>query len=283
MLDNSDFTLSDAIQEVMAWSSIFNYHPTLDELIQNLRVKSTEEEALQYIRSSESLKIEDGVIYSANFPKNTDLLESKKLAEHHLSQTQEVLEILNHCKAITGLAVTGSVAAGVNEERGDVDVLIITKPGWVWRVRALSIYLSHKHPKGSLLCPNMVMADDSLSFENSIYGAREMMRIIPLKDNYGITKLFESNPWILDMLPNSKRKRKMEISTHNEYPWWWYIMRLPLIGRVVERWEANRRIKQLTNNSKSSEAIYSRSICRGHENAHKSRIEQQYAGLTEAV
>lgn len=283
MPNNSDFTLSDAVQEVIAWSSIFNYHPTLDDLIQNLRIKSTEEEISQYIQSTESIKIEDGVIYSADFPKNNDLLESKKLAEHHLSQTQEVLEILNHCKAITGLAVTGSVAAGVNEEGGDVDVLIITKPGWVWRVRALSIYLSHKHPKGSLLCPNMVMADDSLSFENSIYGAREMMRIIPLKDNHGITKLFETNSWIFDMLPNSNRKEIMEISVHKEYPWWWYVMRLPLIGRVVERWEANRRIKQLTTNSKSSEAIYSRSICRGHENAHKSRIEKQYASITEAV
>ena len=240
----------------------------LDDLIQNLRIKSTEEEISRYIQSTESLKIEDGVIYSA-FPKNNDLLESKKLAEHHLSQTREVLEILNHCRAITGLAVTGSVAAGVNEEGGDVDVLTITKPGWVWRVRALSIYLSHKHPKGSLLCPNMVMADDSLSFENSIYGAREMMRIIPLKDNHGITKLFEANSWILICYQILSVKEKMEISVHKEYPWWWYVMRLPLIGRVVERWEANRRIKQLTTNSKSSEAIYSRSICRGHENAHR--------------
>ena len=54
------------------------------------------------------------------------------------------------------------------------------------------------------------------------------MRIIPLKDNHGITKLFEANSWIFDMLPNSKRKEKMEISVHKEYPWW-YVMRLPLL------------------------------------------------------
>ena len=57
MPNNSDFTLSDAIQEVIAWSSIFNYHPTLDDLIQNLRIKSTEEEVSQYIQSTESIKI----------------------------------------------------------------------------------------------------------------------------------------------------------------------------------------------------------------------------------
>ena len=59
MPNNSDFTLSDAVQEVIAWSSIFNYHPTLDDLIQNLRIKSTEEEISRYIQSTESLKIED--------------------------------------------------------------------------------------------------------------------------------------------------------------------------------------------------------------------------------
>lgn len=283
MSEISEKSVSDAIQEVMAWSSIFDYHPTVDDLVQNLRIPANEELILEHIQNSDTLSLEGDVIYSELFPRNENLSVSKELAKDHLSQTIEVLEILNSCKVITGLAVTGSVAAGVNDVGGDVDVLIITKPGWVWRVRALSIYLSHKHPNGSLLCPNMVMADNSLVFEQSIYGAREMMRIIPMKDNDGIKKLYEANPWITEMLPNSNRKEKMEISTRREYPWWWSVMSLPVIGRIVEIWEANRRIKQLSTNSKSSEAIYSKSICRGHENSHKRRIEKEYSAIVEAV
>ena len=60
-------------------------------------------------------------------------------------------------------------------------------------------------------------------------------------------------------------------------------MRLPLLGRIIETWEASRRIKQLTDSSESKEAIYSKSVCRGHENSHKSRIEAEYSNVIEAI
>ena len=176
-----------------------------------------------------------------------------------------------------------SVAAGVNAEDGDVDVLIITKPGWVWRIRALAIYLSHKHPQGNLLCPNMVMSEDSLEFEKGVYSAREMMQIVPIKDNGGISELYAKNPWTEEMLPNARRKPAITLEQKRQYPWWWRVMRLPLLGRVIESWEASRRIKQLTDSSKSKEAIYSKSVCRGHENSHKSRIEAEYSNVIEAI
>ena len=275
-------SLEDAVDEVLAWSSIFNYHPTLEELIENLQVKTKPEQLIEFIEKSSKISISNGVVISEKYPINTDLDKSKLLADKHIEQTREVLSILNSAKQVTGLAITGSVAAGVNEEGGDVDVLIITKPGWVWRVRALAIYLSHKHPKGRLLCPNMVLADDSLEFEHSVYGAREMMRIIPIKDDTGISDLYESNKWVQNILPNAGKKGLLEIEQTRDYPWWWSVMRLPLIGSIIENWEANRRIKQLTI-SKSDEAIYSKSVCRGHENAHKKRIEHEYSKAMEAI
>jgi len=60
-------------------------------------------------------------------------------------------------------------------------------------------------------------------------------------------------------------------------------MNIPILGRVIESWEARRRIKELKSVSKSKEAIYSKSICRGHENAHKSRIEAEYNAALEAM
>lgn len=275
-------SLEDAVDEVLAWSSIFNYHPTLEELIENLQVKTEPEQLIEFIEKSSKISISNGVVISEKYPINTDLDKSKLLADKHIEQTREVLSILNSAKQVTGLAITGSVAAGVNEEGGDVDILIITKPGWVWRVRALAIYLSHKHPKGRLLCPNMVLADDSLEFEHSVYGAREMMRIIPIKDDRGISDLYESNKWVHDILPNARKKGLFEIEQARGYPWWWSVMRLPLLGSIIENWEANRRIKQLTI-SKSDEAIYSKSVCRGHENAHKKRIEHEYSKAMEAI
>ena len=282
MVTQFNSSLKDAVEEVLAWSSIFNFHPTLEDLIENLQMKTDLEQLIEFIESSPKISISNGVVLSDKYPINTELDESKMRANKHIEQTREVLSILNSTKQVTGLAITGSVAAGVNEEDGDVDILIITKPGWVWRIRALAIYLSHKHPKGRLLCPNMVLANDSLEFEHSVYGAREMMRIIPIKDDRGISDLYESNKWVQDILPNSRKKGLFELEQTRDYPWWWSVMRLPLLGSIIENWEANRRIKELTI-SKSDEAIYSKSVCRGHENAHKKRIEHEYSKAMEAI
>ena len=282
MVTQFNGSLKDAVDEVLAWSSIFNFHPTLEDLIENLQVKTEPEQLVEFIETSPKIRISNGVVISEKYPINTELNKSKMRAKEHIEQTKEVLSILKSTKQVTGLAITGSIAAGVNEEGGDVDILIITKPGWVWRVRALAIYLSHKHPKGRLLCPNMVLANDSLEFEHSVYGAREMMRIIPIKDDTGISDLYESNKWVQNILPNAGKKGLSEIEQTRDYPWWWSVMRLPLIGSIIENWEANRRIKQLTI-SKSDEAIYSKSVCRGHENAHKKRIEHEYSKAMEAI
>ena len=191
-----------AIDEALAYSSIFNHHMEIDDLLRNLRIKCSYSNLISVIEESSHLVLDAGIIFSSKYPKNLNYAYSKELAIKTLEETKEVLSILNSCHHITGLAITGSVAAGVNAEDGDVDVLIITKPGWVWRIRALAIYLSHKHPHGNLLCPNMVMSEDYLGFEESVYSAREMMQIIPIKDKGGLSKLYSKNIWALEILPN---------------------------------------------------------------------------------
>jgi hypothetical protein len=122
----------------------------------------------------------------------------------------------------------------------------------------------------------MVMDRESLEIEPSIYAARELMQIIPIKDTGDLSSFYEINRWAQQMLPNAKIKEKIPTSSMKSYPWWWSVMRAPIIGNFVESWEANRRIKELTTGSKSNESIYTKSICRGHENEHKKRIENEY-------
>jgi predicted nucleotidyltransferase len=273
----------EAIDEALAYSSIFHHHMAIDDLLRNLRIKSSNSNLISVIETTSHLIFEDGIVLSSKYPKNSNHAYSKELAAKSLDKTKDVLSILNSCRHITGLAITGSVAAGVNAKDGDVDVLIITKPGWVWRIRALAIYLSHKYPGGNLLCPNMVMSEDSLEFEEGIYSAREIMQIIPIKDSGGLTELYAKNIWAKEILPNASRKETIHICEIYQYPWWWSVMRIPFLGGIIEKWEASRRIKQLTNLSRSEESIYSKSICRGHENSHKLRIEKEYNKVIEAI
>jgi len=283
MSSASDTTIVEAIDEVLAWSSLFGDHMDAESVLRNLQVKGSINSILQAIESSPHLSIENDVVYSDKHDRNLNIKYSQELASKHFKETMEVLSILKSCEQITGLALTGSVAAGMNKDDGDVDIMIITKPGWVWRVRALAIYLSHEHPTGQLLCPNMVLSEDSLRFEKTVYTAREMMQIIPIKDSKGITKLYDENGWVKEILPNAQKKPSRPLSKHRDYPWWWRVMKIPLLGQIIESWEARRRIKELKLTSTSNEALYSKSICRGHENSHKTRIEAEYQNVLEAI
>ena len=121
----------EAIDEVLAYCSIFDHHIEIDDLLRNLRIKSSQSNLISAIGTSSHLFLEDEIVFSSKYPKNLNHTYSKELAITTLEETKEVLAILNSCNNITGLAITGSVAAGVNAKDGDVDVLIITKPGWV--------------------------------------------------------------------------------------------------------------------------------------------------------
>ena len=272
-----------AIDEVLAWSSMFHHHLSFSDLFRNLQQACSEEELKEAVAQASHLRLEAGAVLSTRHSRNPEFATMQRLAQQHLEDTSYVLSILVACPYITGLSITGSVAAGMNGEDGDVDVLIITKPGWVWRVRALAIYLSHKHPNGRLLCPNMVMAEDSLSFSRSLYSAREMMQMIPIKDTGGLTKLYRANRWVGEVLPNAEPKARYVVNGERWGPWWWRLMTLPVLGPVIERWESARRIKELKTASESGEAVYTRSVCRGHEHRHKQRIETTYTRIVEAM
>jgi len=266
-----------ALLGALMWAKLFDH--ILDEATaQAFMNERIELETLrEIINDSKHIVKEGDLLRTAQHEVTKVTIEQRKdRAAQHLEELQPVLQTLVGLPQIEGLAITGSVAAGVNVEGGDVDVLIITRPGWVWRVRAVAVYLAHRHPNGQRLCPNMVMASDHLAIEQSLYGAREMMLMQPIKDEGGVSSMQEANPWVETMLPNASYKMtNRHSSSKRGTPWWWAICRMPLLGRLFERFESSRRIRELTRLSHSSEAIYTRSVCRGHENNHRTSIEQR--------
>ena len=95
MVTQFNGSLKDAVDEVLAWSSIFNFHPTLEDLIENLQVKTEPEQLIEFIETSPKISISNGVVISDKYPINTELDESKMRANKHIEQTREVLSILN--------------------------------------------------------------------------------------------------------------------------------------------------------------------------------------------
>jgi hypothetical protein len=111
-----------------------------------------------------------------------------------------------------------------------------------------------------------------------------MMLMQPIKDEGGVSLMQEANPWVETMLPNASfRPTTTYPATKEGTPWWWAICRMPLLGRMFERFESSRRIRELKRLSHSSEAIYTRSVCRGHENNHRTSIEHRLEQAMEGL
>tara|TARA_B100001113_G_scaffold96598_1_gene77509 strand:+ start:10078 stop:10917 length:840 start_codon:yes stop_codon:yes gene_type:complete len=267
----------EPLRDVLAWAAVFNHALTVEEIHRYISEKASTdavERALQ--DSSFAVCInERWHLKTATYDTSQDEAQ-RNYAVSHLREVGPVLAQLAATPTVEAMAITGSVAAGVNDEDGDVDLLIVARPGHVWRVRALAIYLQHNVTGGYRICPNMVIDRRKMSLRPSRYAARELSMMRPLKGHAILTALLESNAWSREHQPNASMRNGFDLpAPSGGMPWWWAVMRAPLTGRWAEKWESDRRIRELQANSASEEATYAKDRCIGHENAHRSRIERE--------
>jgi predicted nucleotidyltransferase len=273
--------MREALLDVLRWTAVFNHGLTASEVRRYAAVEAGDAVVEATLQRLPEADFTSGRWHLSDHPLDPDRVEAaQQRAKAHLEESSSALATLCSSTAVLGVAVTGSVAAGVNNEDGDLDLLIIARPGHVWRVRALAIYLEHHHPGGWRLCPNMVLDARDLTLRPSIYAAREMSMLRPLKGRRWFEALRTANPWVSEFLPNSDLAPDLQVEGEaGAVPSWWTLMRMPVVGRVIERWERQRRIAELQQASTSHEAVYAARRCLGHENAHRTRIEERMADL----
>ena len=277
--------MREQLIEVLIWAAVFEHPLSTQEVHRYLSVNTDIDEVKLALSSHPEIISSNGRWHLSIVPSDPEILNQRQLnSKKHLNEVEEALSILCRSSAVEGVAITGSVAAGVNDENGDVDILIIAKAGHLWRVRALAIHLQHQHKGGMRICPNMVLDQRNLKLRPSKYAAREMAMMIPIKGRHSLLSLLNENPWWNEILPNATLRTSHEIEFGGgKVPWWWYIMRFPVAGTMAERWESKRRIQELTQMSNSRETVYELTRCLGHEHAHRTRIEKRMKELRKEV
>ena len=254
----------EALREVLAWAAVFNHALTAAEVRRYISEKAAKPRSRGAPRSPPSPSSSGRWHLSTSSYTPEQDAERRMYAQAHLEEVGPVLAQLAASPTVEAMAITGSVAAGVNDEDGDVDLLIITRPGHVWRVRALAIYLQHNVEGGYRICPNMVLSRDNVDVRPSAYAARELAMMRPLKGEHVFEEMIAHNAWFSEHLPNAAMREPLDMpSPSGGMPWWWAVMRSPFAGRWAERWESGRRIRELRSTTRSDETTYSETAALG--------------------
>jgi hypothetical protein len=118
------------------------------------------------------------------------------------------------------VAVTGTLAMNNCREDDDVDLMIITSPGWLWTTRAvvtgwLVVLGLRRRPgvekaKGKV-CANVWLSEGDLKVEPGgyvLYLAHEVLQAEPVVDKGGIySEFLAENAWVKDWLPEAWKWR----------------------------------------------------------------------------
>ena len=146
------------------------------------------------------------------------------------------------CVRFVGL--TGSIAARNPGRDADIDFMVITDFGVMWRVRALTKlfqWLDRRIGSGKL-CPNYFLTTEGLEIESQrLYVAHELAMMVPLYGSETYDSLIAANSWTRSFLPNAS-ERKLDTPICDEVPMPRLRRAAEWITRAVERYESDRKL-----------------------------------------
>ena len=205
-------TLDRAIYSTVAYRDIFHFPVTPAEIHRYLHGLRCAPEDVQACLASSPLLARhlesDGEFFALRGRSSIFAIrrERRELSRAQRPRARRFARFLASLPNIRMVALTGSLAAGNFPPDGDIDFLLVTDSGTMWRTRALCrllALLDDKLRKG-LFCPNTFLSAAALPLtRHSLYDAQELSQMIPL---HGLTEyrvLRAANAWTEEWLPNA--------------------------------------------------------------------------------
>jgi predicted nucleotidyltransferase len=141
--------------------------------------------------------------------------EREKISNFKMRIAKKAAKILRFIPTVKMVGVTGSLAMKNTDLNSDIDLMIITKSGFLWISRLLAILIlklagfkirkyGDKDTRDKL-CLNMWIDESDLVWQNkNLFSAHEIAQVVPLinRDNTYEKFLFH-NQWVLSFWPNA--------------------------------------------------------------------------------
>ncbi len=205
--------LERAIYSTIAYRDVFDFAPSIDEIHRYLHwMRCERKDVVQAIARgalTEQYVTTDGRFFALKGRDNILGLRPlrRTMAEEYWPLALRYARFLANLPHVRMVGLTGSFAADNFAAGGDIDFILLTDAGAMWRVRALArtaAFFSRKFGT-NMLCPNIFLSMSTLALtRESFYDAQELAQIVPLFGREAYDELRRTNRWSDVYLPNAE-------------------------------------------------------------------------------
>lgn len=193
-------------------------------LLSPVRLSSTElARGITGLKRAGKLVDRDGWLFLSPGPSDQAHRLRSRESQAKLRQALSLIARIAWLPSILGIGVTGSVAVGNARASEDIDLLIITRSGFLWSTRLIvsavlfadgSLRRRRERRVTNKLCLNLWLDEAALSLpKQSLYVARELAQVHWLLNREQVReRLWQQNPWsqaYLGVKPRRAGKRPL--------------------------------------------------------------------------
>ena len=275
--------LEQAVLETIAYSDVFDFAVTLDEIWKVLPVAASRDEVAVLLSPvgglDSSVEQRDGLFFLKGRDELVDVRRRREAASAKLMKTARWYgSLIARFPFVRMVAITGSLAVDSAEPEDDIDYLIVTTPGRLWLSRALIVALVRVAAlRGVTVCPNYLITESAMELpERDWYTARELLQMRPLAGRDAYARMLALNSWCRDFLPNWT-STTLDVRPLPSRPF--RIVELALGGRfgaILERFVQSRKLRRFQDAAAgNAETEFSPDVCKGHFDSHRARLGRE--------
>jgi predicted nucleotidyltransferase len=131
-------------------------------------------------------------------------IERNKRAELWKKKLARAVRVMSHLPFVEALALTGSLSKGTQDADGDIDFLVLTRPGRSWTFHFFFLATLKFLPKSlkKYLCANLILAADKTSIrKKSLFSATEIVTLRPQTNSSLWQDFYRENAWTTHFYP----------------------------------------------------------------------------------
>ena len=281
-------SIQRAICSTISYRDIFDYPMTLPEIHRYLHeIRCTREELSDAVWRGPLLDRyldTDGEYFALQGRRA--IFETRRV-RRELSRRKQPLarffaRLLASLPNVRMVAMTGSLAVGNLSASGDIDFLLVTDSGSMWRTRAFCRFLALLDNRlgSGVFCPNTFLSMAALSLpRRSMYDAQELCQMIPLFGGSTYAAVRADNDWTADWLPNAAGapmagEQADPLSHRLKRCGEWLLDSRS--GRALEKFEATRKIRRF-NETDRLKGAWTRSTDERHSMWDEMRLKIERA------